>query len=241
MKSTPAQTTVQQSHSQQYLAYPQDQLVYSIQPQQAAAIFQTGQQPVASVYGAQPTTTPLASPQQQYFIQPYYSQASQVAQVPQSYPYIDFGGFPLYPSLYPYVVPQNGAQAGQVQSNVVGDYYKSLQQSAQVKTPVQSAAKSPSAQVPTVSNYLLSNALPNAYYQPVSFTQPQNPQYYGYNSFYQVQTPQKSVYSSGIKSTTPSAPVKGKEDQFVPVNNGNYRYDFATAEQNNYNKVRLSG
>lgn len=244
------QQQVQVQPQQQYIAYPQDQLFY-IQPQQAAALFQTPQQSVPSIYGAQPSTGGLVSPQQQqFFVQPYYTQQA----APQSYPYVDFSQFQLYPSVLPYSLPQTASHTGQVNQvapNVVSDYFKSaaaaVQPSpAQLKTPqlpqVQASVKTAqTTQVPALNNYLLGNTLPNTYYQPVQFaSQPQNPQYYSYNSFYQVPNPvaAKSVFSSGIKSTTPSIPTKLKDEPFVPVNNGNYRYDFATAEQNNYNKVR---
>lgn len=256
---TPATNTQPQVQPQQYITYPQDQLFYTLQPQQAAALFQNPQQPVTSLYAAQPSTSGIVSPQQQqFFVPPYYTQpaAAAAAAAPQSYPsYVDFGNFPFYPAVYPYAVPQTASQTGQVAQvspNVVSDYFKSAAavqpSAAQVKTQqipqVQASLKAaPTAQIPSLNNYLLSNTLPNTYYQPVSFTQPQNPQFYSYNSFYPTvpNTAAKSVFSSGIKSTTPSSPTKLKEEPFVPVNNGNYRYDFATAEQNNYNKVRVSG
>ncbi len=233
LKSAQVQSSSQQV-PQQYVQYPsqdQQQFVYNLPVQQSAPVAQTAQQPAqASQLFAVPNQQlqqALFTPNQQQLY--YFTQSQQ--------PTLDFAGVSLYPSGYPYVVPQSN-QA----SAITAEYLKALQaNTAAAKTAGAPLVKTVPSQV--AGNFILPASLQQPLYQPITLSQAQSPAQFYYN-YYPVQAPAKSFYAAGVKSTTPVVPVKAKEEPYVPIGGSggaNYRIEYPTQDQLNFGKVRLTG
>lgn len=244
LKNAPV-TAAPQTQSQTYFTYPpQDQLIYNVPQQQSVPLIQSNHQSAhaapntaqvsAPLYHAQ--QQPLFTPQQQQLL--YYTHTSQ--------PVIDFAGLSLYPApagAYPYISSASAVAPGTIPANSQIDFYKTLATGTPGKTASAptTLVKPVSSQIPNA--FLLQGALQQPLYQQFALPQqPQQAQFYAYNSFYPLQTPTKSLLASGVKSTTPAVPIKGKDEQFIPIGGNNFRIEYPTQEQfSNYNKVRLSG
>lgn len=230
LKNAQPPSSSQGSPVPQYSQYPtqnQQQLLYSLPPQQGVPATSQQQAGGIPVFTApQQGAAYQAGPPQQFI---YYTQAPQ-----QLSPY----ELPFFSGNYPYV-PQASQPAVPAASTNLNDYYKSLQATAGKPGQLAPASLKAVPQVPQVPAYFLpAAALQQPYYQPVSLAS--GSPYLAYNAFYPLQAAQKSVYSAGVKSTTPAVPTKS-DDKFVPIGSQNYRFEYTSPDFSKPDFAKLRG